>query len=70
VYSGTGGSGAETTSYAYTYFSGTNAVESITTTLPTITTAQNGSNSANTTITVLDTYGRVIWQICTFPDLI
>jgi hypothetical protein len=56
VYQSSGGNGAETTSYAYTFYSGTNAVESVTTTLPTITTAQNGSNSANTTTTVYDTY--------------
>ena len=63
VYSGTGGSGAETTSYAYTYYSDTNAIYSITTTLPTITTAQNGSNSANTTETVYSQYGQPIWAM-------
>jgi hypothetical protein len=61
VYQNSNGTGAETTSYAYTYYSGTNAIYSITTTLPTITTAQNGSGTANTTETVYDNYGRPIW---------
>jgi YD repeat-containing protein len=61
VYRNDNGTGGETTSAAYTYYSGTNQIESVTTTLPTITTAQNGSNSANTTTTVYDTFGRPVW---------
>jgi hypothetical protein len=63
VYSGTGGSGAETTSYTYSYYSGTNAVYSITTTLPTISTGDNGSGSANTTETVYSPFGQPIWTM-------
>ena len=44
-----------------TYQSGTNQVASLTTTLPTITTAENGSNSANTTEVVYDTFGNPQW---------
>ncbi len=54
-------SGAETTSFAYTWFSGTTRAQSIAVTLPTATTAQNGPNSGDTTTTVYDTYGRAIW---------
>ena len=68
TYRNTNGTGGETTSYAYAYYSGTNAVYSMTTTLPTITNGsgstvnENGSGTANTTETVYDTFGRVIWQ--------
>ncbi|HEV3440511.1 MAG TPA: hypothetical protein VG122_24365 [Gemmata sp.] len=61
VYQSTGGSGAETTPYSYTFFSGTTQIQSVTTTLPTITTAQNGSNSANTTTTYYNQYQQAIW---------
>ena len=47
LYRNTDGTGGQTTSYAYTWFSGTIQPESVTTTLPTVTTAQNGPNSAN-----------------------
>ncbi len=60
-YRNTGGSGGETTSYAYTWYSGTIQPEQVTTTLPTVTTAQNGPNSADTNTYVTDARGRVIW---------
>ncbi|QJW98452.1 RHS repeat-associated core domain-containing protein [Frigoriglobus tundricola] len=60
-YRNTNGTGGETTSSAYTYLSGTNQVATVTTTLPTITTAENGSNTANTTVTVYDSFGNVQW---------
>ena len=61
VYRNDNGTGGETTSYSYTYQSGTNQVASETTTLPTVTTAENGSNSADSTTTVFDQYGRPVW---------
>ena len=60
-YRNTNGTGGETTSYAYTFQSGTNQVATLTTTLPTITTAENGSNAANTTVTVYDAFGNLQW---------
>ena len=61
-YRNTDGSGDQTTTYAYTWFSGAIQPESVTTTLPTVTTAQNGSNSANSSIVVSDARGRMIWS--------
>ena len=61
VYQSKGGSGAETTSYSYTFFSGTTQIQSETTTLPTITTSQNGSGSANSTTTYYNQYEQAIW---------
>jgi RHS repeat-associated protein len=56
------GTGAQTVSYTYTWKSGTAQAESITTTLPTVTTAQNGPNSATTATSVYDGFGRPIWM--------
>ena len=61
VYRNTDGTGGETTSYSYTYFSGTNQVESVTTTLPAVTTDQNGSGDATTTVSVSNIQGQVVW---------
>ncbi len=61
VYQGTSGSGADTTSYSYTFFPGTNRIQSMTTTLPTVATTHNGPFAADVSTTVYDTYGRVIW---------
>lgn len=46
-YRNTDGTGGQTTSFSYTYFSSSHQIESVTTTLPTVTTAQNGPNSAD-----------------------
>jgi YD repeat-containing protein len=56
------GTGGQTTSVAYTWQSGTFAPESITTTLPTVTTAQNGPNSATSMVTVFDSKGQPTWS--------
>jgi|GEM_PF-6501179 len=61
VYRNADGTGAQTTSYAYTWYSGTTQEQSVTTTLPVVTTAENGSGTANTNTTVYDTFGRVVW---------
>ncbi len=61
-YRNTNGTGGETTSYAYTWQSGTFSPASITTTLPTVTTAENGPNSATSVVTVMDSKGRPIWS--------
>ncbi|TWT37190.1 tRNA(Glu)-specific nuclease WapA precursor [Posidoniimonas corsicana] len=61
VYRNTNGTGAETTSYAYTWFTDTVAVESIAVSLPVASASQNGSGSADVTTAYLDEYGRTVW---------
>ncbi|WP_439623362.1 RHS repeat-associated core domain-containing protein [Gemmata sp.] len=62
LYRNENGTGGQTTSYAYTFVTGTNEVVSVTTTLPTVTTAQNGSNSVSTVTSVFDDHGRPVWM--------
>ena len=54
--------GAQTTSYAYTFTAGTTQIVSQRTTLPTVTTAQNGPGTAVVTDQVFDAAGREIWS--------
>src|SRR5262249_31611897 len=61
VYRTTDGTGGETPSYAYTWFGTTAAVQSVTVTLPTVTTGENGPGTADTAATYLDVYGRPVW---------
>ena len=61
VYRNADGTGAQTISYAYTWHTGTVAVQSQTVSLPIITTGQNGPNSADTTSVFFDLYGRPVW---------
>lgn len=63
VYRNTDDTGAETTSYTYTFFSGTVRVQSMSTTLPVISAAQNGPGVADQTESIYDTYGRDIWDM-------
>jgi RHS repeat-associated protein len=56
------GTGAITTSYAYTWQGTTAQPESVTVTLPVVSTEQNGPGTATTVTTVFDAYGRPIWQ--------
>jgi len=56
-----GGSSPAETDYTYVFFSGTLRVQQRTITWPAITTAQNGSNSANSRVEVFDQYGQLIW---------
>ncbi len=46
-YRNTDGTGAETTGITYTFFSGTNQIQSVTTTLPVISSGQNGPGTAD-----------------------
>ncbi|WP_406694559.1 hypothetical protein V5E97_26160 [Singulisphaera sp. Ch08] len=50
-----------TTSYTYTWFSGTNQVESTVVSLPVISSGQNGPGTADVISVVNDRYGRPIW---------
>jgi len=62
VYRNTNGTGGQTTSYGWTWLSGTVMPEKLTVTLPTVTTAQNGPNSATSVEAVADSYGRPRWM--------
>jgi hypothetical protein len=62
VYRNTDGTGAETTSYTYTWFSGTNLEQSVAVSAPLISSAQNGPGTADVKTTYFDNYGRPIWN--------
>jgi RHS repeat-associated protein len=47
------------TSFEYTFFSGTNQMATRTTTLPVVSTGQNGSGTAATTVETFDTFGNL-----------
>ena len=59
-YQNTDGTGAETTTYAYTFIGTSIAVE--TTTLPTVDSSHGGSGSASASTDVYDSFGRVVWS--------
>jgi RHS repeat-associated protein len=61
TYRNDNGTGGATTSYNYTWFSGSNQIQSKQTVYPIVTTAQNGSNSAISEDVFFDKYGRAIW---------
>src|SRR5262249_7179708 len=61
VYRNTDGTGGETTSHSYTWFSNSTQMQSMTVTKPTISASQNGPGSADTEVTFFDVYGRPIW---------
>ncbi len=57
-----GGSDAATTDYTYTWFSGSTQFEKRTTTLPVVSTSQNGSGTADFFEEVFDINGRNTWR--------
>lgn len=57
-YRNSNGTGGETTSYGYSWYSGTNQPSAITETLPTVTTAENGPNTTDSVVYTLDQYNR------------
>jgi RHS repeat-associated protein len=65
TYRNTDGTGAETTTYSYNWYSDSTEMESQSTTLPTVSTSQNGppSGSADVSTDVYDQEGRVIWSM-------
>jgi RHS repeat-associated protein len=62
VYKDTLGQMPETTSYSYTWYTGTAQYQSMTVTHPVISAGQNGSGSADTETTFFDVYGRPVWN--------
>jgi RHS repeat-associated protein len=61
VYRNTDGTGAETTTHTYTWFSGTISMQSMTVSAPVVTSSQNGPGTAAMTITYFNTLGQPIW---------
>ncbi len=61
VYRNDDGTGAETTSFGYTWFSGTVQPQSVTVSLPVISSGQNGPDTADVSTVVFDSYGNPIW---------
>jgi RHS repeat-associated protein len=61
VYRNADGTGAETTADAYTWYSGTNAIQSDTATAPVVSAAQDGPATADTAVAYFDAYGRPTW---------
>ncbi len=55
------GSGGQTTTYAYTWQTGTHHAHTLTTTLPAVTAGLNGPGVAVTMTSVVDADGRVVW---------
>ena len=63
VYRNDDGTGAETTSYAYTWYSNSVQMQSMTTTLPVISPAQNGPGVADQSVSYFDSFGRDVWDM-------
>jgi hypothetical protein len=61
VYHNADGTGAETTSYAYTWFSNTVGEQSVTITAPVISAAENGPGTADVSTVFVDSYGHPVW---------
>ena len=62
TYSNTDGTGARTTSYSYTWMSSSLQMASETTTLPVISSAQNGPGVADSSTDVYNSLGQVVWS--------
>jgi len=61
VYRNTDGTGAEVTSLAYTWYAGTNQMQSVAVSKPVIASGQNGPGTADVATTYYDAYGRTTW---------
>jgi hypothetical protein len=59
VYRNTDGTGAETTSYAYTWYTGTTEMQTKTVSLPVVSAAENGPGTADVWVYTYDPFGRV-----------
>ena len=51
------------TQYSYAFWSGTDTIQTLTTTLPAVTTDQNGSGTSVTTTEYFDSRGRLRWTL-------
>jgi len=62
VYRISDGSGAETSSYSYTWYGNTFQVQSMTVSLPVVSAAQNGPGAPDTETSFFDFYGNEVWH--------
>jgi RHS repeat-associated protein len=62
VYRNTDGTGGETTSFSYTWFSGTTQMQSVAVSKPVVSSAENGPGTADVDTTYFDVYARPIWE--------
>jgi YD repeat-containing protein len=60
-YRNTNGTGAETTTNGYTFFSGSNQQQTMTTSLPVISSSQNGPGTADVSTMVYNPLGQTVW---------
>jgi RHS repeat-associated protein len=63
IYRNDDGTGAVVTNYDYTWYSGTTQIQQKTTTLPAISTSQNGSGNSATTLAYYDALGNETWSM-------
>ncbi|WP_437191561.1 glycosyltransferase [Planctomicrobium sp. SH527] len=63
VYRNTDGTGGQVTTYDYTFYSGTTQIQQQTTTLPVVSTGQNGTGVAATRKEYYDELGRLTWSM-------
>jgi RHS repeat-associated protein len=61
VYRNTDGTGGETTSYGYVWYSGTAQAQSLTVTQPVVSAGENGPGAADTSTTFFDVFGDATW---------
>jgi YD repeat-containing protein len=61
-YRNTDGTGGETTSYSYTFYTGQVQPREVDTTLPSVPQSENGPGFADTSSLVFDSYGRPEWS--------
>ena len=62
VYANADGTGALTTSYSYTWYPSSLAMQSRTTTAPVVSAAHNGSGQSVSTVEWFDAWGELSWQ--------
>ncbi|MFO0799414.1 MAG: RHS repeat-associated core domain-containing protein [Gemmataceae bacterium] len=62
TYRNDNGTGGRTVTNAVTWYSGQTQPEVITTTLPVVSTGQNGSGASTSTMVAYDTFGRPVWS--------
>lgn len=57
------GAGGQITTSSYSFFSGTNQIQSMTTSAPTVLSTQNGPGTPDVTETVYDIFGEPVWTM-------
>jgi RHS repeat-associated protein len=63
VYRNTDGTGAETATFAYTWYPNSSQAQSMTTSKPVVSAAENGPGTSDVSTVFYDPYGRIIWSM-------